>query len=175
MPDAEDGTVNGRVRAYDEAARLGVIDAPIRDLVDAMNVRGVVQTRSSCAGHWRPLLGALQRPFVMFEADGRYARRLATVIHRDWCAGTHYLHYDWDVTAQFDGAGELVFLLECRSRRFKRSRLERDFQTLCSWAYEIFRSGDVAQRPGFDFSASDWRDTLTAVLSASQDMRGAPQ
>ncbi|TAM00369.1 MAG: hypothetical protein EPN70_22690 [Paraburkholderia sp.] len=169
------GTVKGRVRPYDEAARLGVIDAPIRDLVDAMNVRGVVQTRSSCAGHCWPLLGALHTPFVMFEADSRYARRLATVIHRDWCALHHYLHYDWDVTARFDDAGELVFLLECRSRRFRRSRLERDFRTLCSWADEIFRSGDVARRSDFDLCSSDWHDTLAAVLAASQGVRGAAQ
>lgn len=175
MHDAQGGTVRGRVRACDVAARLGVIDAPIRDLVDAMNVRGVVQTRSSCAGHRWPLLAALHTLFVMFKADSRYARRLATAIHRDWCAATHCLHYYWDVTAQFDDAGELVFLHECRSRRFRRSRLERDFQTLCSWAYEIFRSGEGGPQSGFDFCASDWHDTLAAVLSASQGVRGATQ
>jgi hypothetical protein len=163
------------VRPYDEPARLGVIDPPIRDLVDAMNVRAVVQTRSSCAGHRWPLLASLNTPFVMFEADSRYARRLATVIHRDWCAATRYLHYYWDVTAQFDDAGELVFLLECRSRRFRRSRLERDFQTLCSWAYEIFQSGEGGPQSSFDFCASALLDTLTTAFSASPSVRGAAQ
>ncbi|NRO98792.1 hypothetical protein GWC77_23020 [Paraburkholderia sp. NMBU_R16] len=173
MRDAQSGTVRGRVRAHEEAARLGAVDAPIRNLVNAMNVRGVVQTRSSCAGHRWPLLAALQTPFVMFEADGRYARRLAAAVHRDWCAANRYLHYYWAVTAQFDDAGEFVFLLECRSRRFRRSRLERDFQTLCSWAEEIFRAGEVGQRSGFDFCASEWHDTLAAVLAASKGVRGA--
>ena len=175
MRDAHGGTVTGRVRAYDEAARLGVIDATIRDLVGAMNVSGVVQTRSSCAGQRWPLLAASHTPFVMFKADSRYAQRLAAAIRHDRYAAARYLHYCWDVTAQFDDVGEFVFLLECRSRRFRRIRLERDFQTLRSWADEIFRSGEVGQQSGFDLCATDWHDTLATALSAGQGMRGAAQ
>ncbi|WP_146014105.1 hypothetical protein [Trinickia dabaoshanensis] len=160
MRDVQGGTAKGRVRAYSETSRLAVIDVPIRDLVDAMNVGGIVETRSSCAGHRWPLLAALQAPFVMFKADCRYASRLSAAIHKDWCAAIHYLHYDWDITARFDDVGEFIFVLECRSRRFRRSRLERDFQTLKSWAEEIFRSGD---RP----------DTFAAILSAAQGKQGA--
>lgn len=141
MDDMREGTAKGRVRAYGEAARLGVIDAPIRDLVDAMNVPGVVETRASCAGHRRPFVAAVRTPFVMFRADGCYALKLAVLIHQDWCASNRYLHHDWDVIARFDDACELVFVLECRSRRFWRGRLARDFRTLQTWAEEIFRCG----------------------------------
>lgn len=160
MRNVQRGTAKGLVRMYSEASQLAVIDASIRALVDAMNVGGIVETRSSCAGHRWPLLAALQAPFVMFKADCRYASRLSAAIHKDCFAAIHYLHYDWDITARFDVTGEFIFMLECRSRRFRRSRLERDFQTLKSWAEEIFRSRDLS-------------DTHAPILSASQGKQGA--
>lgn len=60
MHDAYGGTPKGRVRLYNEAARLGAIDAPIRDLVESMSVPGVIATHASCAGHRRPDSAALR-------------------------------------------------------------------------------------------------------------------
>ncbi|MEB2558791.1 hypothetical protein [Burkholderia cenocepacia] len=145
MHDVDGGTAKGRVRTYAEAVRLGVIDAPIRDLVDALNVSGVVATQSSCAGHRWPLLAARHTPFVMFRTDARYASALAAVIHEDWRVSDRVLRHYWDVTAQFDDAGELLFTLECRARRFHRRSLGQDFQILRSWVQEIFQSGDVPE------------------------------
>lgn len=170
MHDVQGGTVKGRVRPYSEAVRLGVIDAQIRDLVGAMNVRGVVETRSSCAGHRWTLLAALQAPFVMFKADSRYALRLAELIHKDWRARNSYLHYYWDIAGHFDDAGEFLFTLECRSRRFQRKRLNRDFQTLRSWAEEVFQAGEVSSQSRFDLSASSSPYTLAEVLSAGHGL-----
>ena len=175
MREARGGSVEGRVRTYGKAARLGVIDAQIRDLVDAMNVPGVVQTHSSCAGHRWPLLSASQAPFVMFKADNCYALKLAALIHKDWSARNRYLHYYWDVTAQFADAGEFLFTLECRSRRFERSRLNRDFQTLRSWSEEVFQSTDVLKQSRFDLRASVSSYTLAEVLSAGRDISRAEQ
>lgn len=173
MRDARGGTEKDRVRGYDEALRLGVIDAPIRDLVEAMNVAGVVRTQASCAGHRWPLLAALRAPFVMFRADSRYALKLAALIHQDWCAPNRYLHYYWDITARFDDAGEFVFKLECRTRRFGRGRLARDFQTLQSWAQDVFRSEVEPKRSRLDPCASNSRHMMDTRGESGQGMPGA--
>lgn len=173
MSDIRGGTAKGRVREYREAARLGVIDAPIRDLVQAMNVPSVVETRASCAGHRWPFVAAVHTPFVMFKADSCYALKLAVLIHQDWCASNRYLHYYWDVTAQFDDAGEFLFVLECRTRRFRRGRLARDFQTLQSWAQEVFRSGDGLRRWRPDPRASNSHQVLGPLREGGQGMQGA--
>ena len=157
----------GRVRVYCEAARLGVIDAPIRDLVDAMNVPGVVETRASCAGHRWPFVAAVHTPFVMFTSDSRYALKLAILMHQDWCASHRYLHYHWDITAQFDDAGDFLFVLECRTRRFRRGRLARDFRTLQSWAHEVFRCWDE-RGPGQPATMVPWQSSAYGTSQVSR-------
>ena len=173
MRDAPGGTVKGRARTDGKADRLGVNDAPIRDLVAAMNVPGVIETSSSCAGHRWPFLSALNTPFVMFKADSHCALRLAALIHKDRGARIRYLHYDWDITAQFDDAGAFLFTLECRTRRFQRTRLDRDFQTLRSWAEEIFRPSAVLGQSRFDLCAWAFPYTLAEVRSVGQGLSRA--
>jgi hypothetical protein len=110
----------------------------------------------------------------MFKANSRYALRLAALIHKDRGARNRYLHYDWDITAQFDDAGEFLFTLECRTRRFQRSRLNRDFQTLRSWSEEVFQARDDLKPSRFDLCASV-PYTLAEVLSAGRGLSRAEQ
>ncbi len=136
----------GVLRPYLEARELGVIDTRIRLLVDAMNVPGVVATHSSCAGHrWWPM-AVYRTPFVMFRTETRLAAELASRIHDDWLADSRALHHYWDVDAQFDNDGELLFTLRSLTRRFNRARMDCDFETLRLWVQEIVQSGDQPER-----------------------------
>lgn len=89
-----DGLLKGAVRDYDEAVLLGVIDAGVRDLIQAMNAAGM-RTFASCEGHgW---LRMNQPPYVCFTSGFRAAARLANALHRADSTGVPHFRGSWSI------------------------------------------------------------------------------
>ncbi|MGF6766193.1 hypothetical protein P3T24_006539 [Paraburkholderia sp. GAS33] len=131
----------GLPRDYDDAVSLDVIDRRIRRLVDAFNVAGVASTLASCQGHgcpFFPLFAAWHTPYVMFRTNTRIAAELAMLVRADSLRREH-LNYGWAVEGDFDDSGQVRFVLRCRSARFTRSALDRDFEVLRLWVQQLLK------------------------------------
>jgi len=142
--------IPGAPRAYREAVSLGVIDRRIRGLVAAFNVPGVVTTLASCQGHYWPFLMVRETPYVMFRTTTSIAAKLAVLVRKDSLQAAHlaYLNYGWIVEGHFDDQGELQFTLRFGSSRFKRTRVDQDFEVLRQWVQPLFQPGANSHRVG---------------------------
>jgi hypothetical protein len=129
----------GAPRSYLDARRLGLIDAHIRALVQAMNVRGIASTEGSCEGH-RHGFGWSQ-PYVSFTAETSAVGRLSSLLERDLLAPESRLRFYWSVTGHFR-KGQLVYRLATsnlgRHLWVTRRELDEDFVTLQTMVGEAF-------------------------------------
>ncbi|KWN06419.1 hypothetical protein WT83_27445 [Burkholderia territorii] len=105
-----EGKPRGAPRAYEDAARLGLIDPPIRRLIEAFNRDSdQIRTFACCAGH--SFLGRLYRtPYVWFCAPVPAAARLDAQLRSPCGEAVNELRFIWEVRSHFH-AGELRFVL----------------------------------------------------------------
>lgn len=105
-----EGLPKGAGRTYEDAARLGLIDAPIRALVAAINAEPrIVSTLACCAGH--SSLGRYYRPpYVVFAAPVSAAAQFDAQLRDADSSPRHGLRLIWEVTGRFDD-GRLYFTL----------------------------------------------------------------
>lgn len=135
----------GAIRPYAEAKELGVIDARIAPLVEAMNQIPIIQTIASCEGH-RDWFFLYLPPYVFFNTTVAMAGAIEKALRScdEERSGVH-LNYYWEVAAKFDESSELKYTLTIpaiNSRhpiKATRAKVDRDIQLiigLLSKAYE---------------------------------------
>lgn len=118
----------GLGRNYADAQRLGLIDARIADLVDAMNVPSLMHTVACCEGHggW----GSFSSPYVAFEAPAELAAMFNERLQADALEARSSLNFYWNVEGGFGIHRQIVFRLAIpginRYRWVSRHRLDND-------------------------------------------------
>lgn len=89
------------------------IEYQIGALVQALNSLDGVNTVASCAGHWDG-----RQPYVYFYAPISIAREIESAIRSDGYSQNRKIKGHWEITAQFDPNGALVFTLRCARYQF---------------------------------------------------------
>jgi hypothetical protein len=127
----------GRIRPYEEALQLSVIDERIAGLVSLLNSAPFIRTIASCEGHGWPFITLA--PYVSFKCPSGVAAAIAVKLQSDFYSGKAELAYFWELTARFDDDGDLTYVLSIPgvsskgARRVTRSGLDSDFHLLRRW------------------------------------------
>ena len=124
----------GIPRPYHEAKDLGVVDLRIRDLVEAMNIPGVLETVASCEGHskwWSGQTG----PYVAYRATNDFVCKIEKLLREDEVSEHRKLFYCWSNRGYISSDFELIFSLQAPGidtdkRTLKRHQLDADFKVL---------------------------------------------
>lgn len=126
----------GIPRPYAEAKALGVIDARIAPLVDAMNQIPLIHTVASCEGH-RDWFFLYLPPYVLFRTTLEMAGSIERTLRScDDAISSVCLNYYWEVAATFDESGELKYTLTIpgiSSRhpiKATRAKVDRDIKLI---------------------------------------------
>ena len=126
----------GMPRPYAEAKALGVIDARIAPLVEAMNQIPIIQTIASCEGH-RDWFFLYLPPYVSFSTTVAMAGSIEKALRScDDELNTSHLNYYWDVAGTFNEHGELRFVLTIpginsqHPIKATRAKVDRDIQII---------------------------------------------
>ncbi len=138
--------LKGMPRPYAVAKALGVIEARIAPLVEAMNQIPLIQTIASCEGH-RGWFFLYLPPYVAFNSTVDMAGAIEKALRScDDPISSLSLNYYWHVTGSFNEHGELRFVLTIpgiNSRhpiKATRAKVDRDIQRIIELlpkAYEL--------------------------------------
>jgi hypothetical protein len=120
---------NVQVFPYLEAVAQGVIESPIADLVESLNIKGICGTRASCAGHGWPWVTEY-RPLVAFVCDMPFSLELSKMV--DELTVSDKLAHCWLIEGCHLAGIGLSWRLKLGDARsfLKRRLLNQDFETL---------------------------------------------
>lgn len=128
--------LKGMPRPYAEAKALGVIEARIAPLVEAMNQIPIIQTIASCEGH-RDWFFLYLPPYVAFNTTVVMAGAIEKALRScDDERNSLSLNYYWEVTATFDEYSELKYTLTIPGNssphpiKATRAKVDRDIQRI---------------------------------------------
>jgi hypothetical protein len=125
--------VSTRPFPYFEANTLGVIEAPIADLVNSLNIENVCGTRASCSGH--PFFGIRTRqvPFVLFVSDTLWAMLVSKMLAEYIQLPDNPLNYYWTLRGEIVEDFGLSWCLSIQDGNhwlLSKAKLQKDFKTL---------------------------------------------